>query len=203
MARYRYIVGVDEAGRGPLAGPVAVGVVMTPADFDWSLVENVRESKKLSEKMREKIYESARELESRAFLRFAVSTSSAAYIDKYGIVSAIRRALAEALARLEVAPNECRILLDGSLRAPAEYIHQETIIRGDESEPVISLASIMAKVTRDRLMKRLSPKYPAFNFETHKGYGTALHMSAIARYGLSDMHRATFCSRLHIGPRSV
>ncbi|MEK7069057.1 MAG: ribonuclease HII [Patescibacteria group bacterium] len=195
----RCIIGIDEVGRGPLAGPVAVGAVMVSADFDWSLLENVRDSKKLSEKMREKIYESARELENRSLLRFAVSTSSATYIDKYGIVHAIKRALDEALARLEVAPNECRILLDGSLKAPVEYIHQETIIRGDESEPIISLASIMAKVTRDRLMKRISSKYPTFNFEKHKGYGTALHLSAIARYGLSEMHRATFCSRLHIG----
>ena len=87
-------------------------------------------------------------------------------------------------------------MLDGSLHAPAEYIHQETIIRGDDTEPVISLASIMAKVTRDRLMKRLSPKYPAYGFDAHKGYGTLLHRRAIAQFGLSDVHRTSFCRRL-------
>ena len=199
----RYLIGVDEAGRGPLAGPVSVGAVLVPIDFDWSLVEGVRDSKKLSEKKREEIFERARELEKSSALRFAVSTSSAAYIDTYGIVPAIKRALAEALSRLEVGAQDCRVLLDGSLKAPVEYIHQETIIRGDDSEPVISLASIMAKVTRDRLMKRISAKYPAYDFHVHKGYGTASHLSAIARCGLSDMHRATFCSRLRLGSKSV
>ena len=116
---------------------------------------------------------------------------------------AIRRALAEALSRLEADPKECHVLLDGSLSAPAEYVHQKTIIRGDDSEPVISLASIMAKVTRDRLMKRLSPKYPEYDFHTHKGYGTASHISAIGRCGLSDIHRASFCRGLRLGSNTV
>ncbi|MBI5457441.1 ribonuclease HII [Candidatus Kaiserbacteria bacterium] len=192
----KYVVGVDEAGRGPLAGPVAVGAVLVPTDFDWGLVEGVRDSKKLSEKKREEIFTRAGELERSHSLRFAVSTSSAAYIDRYGIVPAIKRALAEALSRLEVEAKDCRVLLDGSLKAPAEYIRQETIIRGDDTEPVISLASVMAKVTRDRLMKRLSSKYPAYDFHAHKGYGTASHISVIQRCGLSDIHRTSFCSRL-------
>ena len=199
----RYLIGIDEAGRGPLAGPVSVGAVLVPLDFDWKLVEGVRDSKKLSEKKREEIFERARELEQTSVLRFSVSTSSAAYIDRYGIVPAIKRALAEALSRFEIEPQECRVLLDGSLKAPEEYIHQETIIRGDDTEPVISLASIMAKVTRDRMMKQLSPKYPAYDFHVHKGYGTALHLSAIARCGLSDIHRTSFCSRLRVGTKSV
>ncbi len=198
-----YLIGIDEAGRGPLAGPVSVGAVLVPVDFDWSLVEGVRDSKKLSEKVREEIFERTRELEKTSALRFSVSTSSAAYIDTYGIVPAIKRALAEALSRFEVAPADCRVLLDGSLKAPEEYIYQETIIRGDDTEPAISLASVMAKVTRDRMMKRLSPKYPAYDFHVHKGYGTASHLSVIARCGLSEIHRATFCSRLHVGSKSV
>lgn len=199
----KYLIGIDEAGRGPLAGPVAVGAVMVGVDFDWSCIEGVRDSKKLSEKVREEIFERARELQEASALRFSVSTSSAAYIDRYGIVPAIKRALAEAISRFEIEPTECRVLLDGSLKAPAEYLHQETIIRGDDTEPTISLASIMAKVTRDRLMKRLSPKYPAYDFHVHKGYGTASHLSAIARCGLSDMHRTSFCSRLRVGSKSV
>ena len=199
----KYLIGIDEAGRGPLAGPVAVGAVMVPIDFDWSLVEGVRDSKKLLEKKREEFFARAVELEQSQTLRFSVSTSSAAYIDRYGIVPAIKRALAEALSRFEADPKECRVLLDGSLKAPAEYIHQETIIRGDDTEPAISLASIMAKVTRDRMMKRLSPKYPAYDFHVHKGYGTSLHRQAIARCGLSDIHRASFCTRLRLGSKSV
>ena len=199
----RYLIGIDEAGRGPLAGPVAVGAVMVPTDFDWSVLEGVRDSKKLSEKKREEFFARAVELEESQVLRFAVSTSSAAYIDTYGIVPAIKRALAEALSRFEIEPDNCRVLLDGSLKAPAEYIHQETIIRGDDTEPAISLASIMAKVTRDRLMKRLSSKYPEYDFHVHKGYGTASHLSVIGRYGLSDIHRASFCTRLRLGSKSV
>ncbi len=198
-----YLIGIDEAGRGPLAGPVAVGAVLMLQDFDWRLLEGVRDSKKLSEKKREEFFARAVELEQSQTLRFAVATSSAAYIDRYGIVPAIKRALAEVLSRFEVEPKDCHVLLDGSLRAPAEYIHQETIIRGDDTEPVISLASIMAKVTRDRLMKRLSSKYPEYDFHVHKGYGTPSHLSAIARRGLSDIHRASFCSRLRVGSKSV
>jgi len=194
---------MDEAGRGPLAGPVAVGAVAVPADFDWGLLEGVRDSKKLSEKAREKVFERARELEKLSLLRFAVTTSSAAYIDTYGIVPAIRRALAEALSRFEIEPASCRVVLDGSLSAPAEYIHQETIIRGDDTEPVISLASVMAKVTRDRLMRRLAAKYPAYDFDVHKGYGTRSHMQVIAKRGLSDIHRTSFCSRLRVGSNAV
>ena len=96
----------------------------------------------------------------------------------------------------EAEPKDCRVLLDGSLRAPAEYIRQETIIRGDDTEPVISLASIMAKVTRDRLMKQISSKYPEYDFHVHKGYGTLAHRRIIATSGLCDLHRRTFCTRL-------
>src|SRR3989344_6162712 len=101
----RHLIGIDEAGRGPLAGPVAVGAVMGPIDFDWSVLEGVRDSKKLPEKKREGFFARAAELQESQTLRFAVSTSSAAYIDKYGIVPAIKRALAEALSRFEIKPQ--------------------------------------------------------------------------------------------------
>ena len=198
-----YLIGIDEAGRGPLAGPVAVGAVLVPVDFDWKLVEGVRDSKKLSEKRREEIFARASELEKSHSLRYAVSTSSAAYIDRYGIVPAIKRALAEALSKLtEDGPLHAKdgpryeILLDGGLHAPSQFSTQKSIIRGDDTEPIISLASIMAKVTRDRLMKRLSAKYPEYDFHVHKGYGTLAHRSAIQMYGLSEVHRTTFCSRI-------
>lgn len=192
----KYLIGIDEAGRGPLAGPVAVGAVLVPIDFDWKRIEGVRDSKKLSEKKREELFARAQELQSSSTLRYAVATSSAKYIDTYGIVPAIKRALAEALSHFEVEAHECRVVLDGSLSAPAQYIHQETIIRGDDTEPVISLASIMAKVTRDRLMRRIAPKYPAYGFDVHKGYGTLAHRSSIKKNGLSEVHRRSFCSGL-------
>jgi len=201
----RYLIGIDEAGRGPLAGPVAVGAVLVPVDFDWKLVEGVRDSKKLSEKKREEIFVRAGELEKSHSLRYAVSTSSAAYIDRYGIVPAIKRALAEALFKVTVTEDgplhakdgpRYEILLDGGLHAPSQFSTQKTIIRGDDTEPIISLASIMAKVTRDRLMKRLSPKYPEYDFHVHKGYGTAAHRKLIVGHGLCELHRTTFCSRI-------
>ena len=192
----RYVIGIDEAGRGPLAGPVSVGAVLVAHDFDWAHIEGVRDSKKLSEKTRERIYERAIEMQEASCLRFAVAMSSATYIDSYGIVPAINRALAEVLTKLGSNPHDTRVLLDGSLKAPTKYIHQETIIRGDDSEPAISLASIMAKVTRDRLMKQLAPQYPSYGFDVHKGYGTLMHRKRIAEHGLSELHRTTFCTRI-------
>ncbi len=196
----RYLIGIDEAGRGPLAGPVAVGAVVIPLNFDWKVLDGVRDSKNLSEKTREKIFERTLELQRSNQLRFAVCTSSALYIDTYGIVPAVKRALAEALSRLETNPRECRVLLDGSLKAPTEYSNQTTIIRGDDTEPIISLASIMAKVTRDRLMRRLAPRYPAYGFETHKGYATVAHRQRIRTQGFCPLHRKTFCSRIPSSP---
>lgn len=198
-----YLIGIDEAGRGPLAGPVSVGAVLVPVGFDWDQVPGVRDSKKLSEKKREEIYEFMQEFVKTSELRYAVATSSASYIDTYGIVPAIKRALVEALSKLGTAPQECRVLLDGSLKAPEEYTDQETIVRGDDSEPAISLASIMAKVTRDRMMKEVSPKYPEYDFHVHKGYGTAAHLKSIEKHGLSRLHRATFCTRLPISANTV
>lgn len=191
-----YLIGIDEAGRGPLAGPVAVGAVVVPLDFNWKVLDGVRDSKKLSEKTREKIFKCTLELQRSHKLRFVVCTSSALYIDTYGIAPAIKRALAEALSRLEANPRECRVLLDGSLKAPTEYSNQTTIIRGDDTELVISLSSIMAKVTRDRLMERSARLFPCYGFERHKGYGTRAHRDAIEKFGLCELHRKTFCSRI-------
>ncbi|MDP3646160.1 MAG: ribonuclease HII [bacterium] len=198
----RYLIGVDEAGRGPLAGPVSVGAVAVLHDFDFTLVPGVRDSKKLSEKAREKVFARMQELLGSKVLRFAVSTSSATYIDTYGIVPAIKRALAEALGKLELDPSECSVLLDGSLSAPPEYKEQKTIIRGDDSEPVISMASIVAKVMRDRMMIRLAEKFPLYGFDIHKGYGTSAHRKVIKQSGLCDLHRVTFCTRLLSRPVS-
>ena len=190
----RYLIGIDEAGRGPLAGPVAVGAVLVPIDFDWKLVHGAKDSKQMTESARASLHVKLQALQKEKQLRFAVSLVSSTYIDSKGIVSAIKLALSRAIFKLDANPKECRVLLDGGLYAPEEFDHQETIIRGDDSEPVISLASIAAKVTRDKYMKRLSTKYPQYGFEIHKGYGTAMHRDRIRKNGLSDIHRETFCS---------
>lgn len=189
----RYLVGIDEAGRGPLAGPVAVGVVVVPDRFNFLLLQGIRDSKQMKELGREIWYEKLRVLEVEHGLRHRVQFSSARYIDTHGIVPAVRDAIARALRALEVRPEESHIILDGALRAPRRFLYQKTIIGGDESEPLIALASIAAKVRRDRLMRQLALRYPEYGFEVHKGYGTKKHREALVQYGLSDIHRRSFC----------
>ena len=191
----RFLLGIDEAGRGPLAGPVSVGVVAVSEGFDVAReFPGVADSKKLREKKREEIFT---ELEARAALgdlRFTVELESAETIDKEGIVVAVHRALARGVNALAPDAALARIQLDGSLRAPAEYA-QETIIHGDSLIPIISLASIAAKVVRDRLMAELATQYPDYGFEKHKGYGTRLHYEMLEKHGLCAIHRRSF---LHI-----
>lgn len=203
----QFVLGVDEAGRGPLAGPVAVGVVMVPEGFDvLAEFPGVADSKKLSEKKREVLYEMLERRVERGDVQFAVEYGEVADIDGKGIAVAIRAALARAIRSL-VTPAESltfqsgmsdfpqgsdvEILLDGSLRAPSEY-RQKTIVGGDASVPLISLASIAAKVSRDRLMVELAKTHPAYGFAQHKGYGTKAHYEALQRHGLCAVHRATF-----------
>jgi len=192
----QFILGVDEAGRGPLAGPVAVGVVAVPEGFDVAKeFPGVADSKKLSEKKREKIFEMLLSRVALGDARYTVEFESAETIDKEGIAVVIRRAVARGVnsfvAEHASVPPAFHILLDGSLRAPPEY-SQETIINGDELIPIISLASIAAKVTRDHLMCVLAEKYPEYGFEKHKGYGTRAHYDAIMKYGQCSIHRKSF-----------
>ncbi len=187
------IVGIDEAGRGPLAGPVSVGVVAVPKLFDVALeFPGVADSKTLSEDKREEIFQLLEARDLAGDVRFSASLVDAQFIDKNGITSAIKKALAQALSH--VAPDSAfvQVFLDGSLSAPKEYLHQETIIHGDSIKPIISLASVAAKVTRDRLMYKLAIEYPLYGFEKHKGYGTVFHREAIAKHGTCSLHRNTF-----------
>lgn len=187
------MIGIDEAGRGPLAGPVAVGVVALPRGFDMRLLQGVRDSKKMSELGREMWFEKLHHFALERGVRWNVQFASALYIDTYGIVPAVRRAMARALNTLGVEEQGVRILLDGSLKAPARFATQKTIIGGDDLEPVISLASVAAKVRRDRLMLRYARAYPEYHFDEHKGYGTKDHYAALKKYGFCDIHRRTFC----------
>lgn len=188
----RFILGVDEAGRGPLAGPVSVGVIAVPEGFDVALeFPGVADSKKLSEKKREEIFEMLIARVASGDARFAVEFESAETIDREGIVPAVRRALARGVNALAPDAALVKIQLDGALRAPPEYA-QETIIHGDALIPIISLASVAAKVLRDRLMCDLAKQYPEYGFEKHKGYGTKAHYEMLLKYGPCNIHRRSF-----------
>jgi ribonuclease HII len=202
----KIILGVDEVGRGPLAGPVCVGVAAVPSNFNWEDLPGVNDSKKLTAAKRSSIYEAAVRLKEQGHIDFATACLAANVIDERGIVPAIKAATATALtevkARSGMASNDwytqVAVKLDGGLKAPVEYQHQETIIKGDSKERVIGLASIVAKVTRDRLMEALSvlPEFSQYGFATHKGYGTKKHREIIAALGLTTEHRASFCRRI-------
>jgi ribonuclease HII len=197
----RYVIGVDEVGRGPLAGPVAVGVVCVPKGFAWGLLEGVGDSKKVTPKNREAIFRRAQVLQKEGKLSYAVGMVSAKQIDAIGIVPAIQKAMNQALKKIQrtdLRIVDCMVKLDGGLKAPTEYVHQETIIKGDAKEKVIGLASIMAKVTRDRYMTKIGsePQFAPYTFAVHKGYGTKAHRTAIKKFGLSSEHRTSFCTRI-------
>lgn len=196
MSKNISIAGVDEAGRGPLAGPVAVGVAVAPLDFDWTRIPGVTDSKKVAPKNREKIYAIARTLKRQHALDYAVSLVSAAQIDKIGITRAVALGIERCFNKLGLNPQYTYVKLDGLLKAPPLFTSQETIIKGDAKEKIIGLASILAKVTRDRTMVRYAKEFPQYFFEAHKGYGTALHYEAIKVHGFSPLHRLSFCKRI-------
>ena len=195
MYKMRYVVGIDEAGRGPLAGPVAVGAVSIPLNFNKRFFKSIRDSKKLNSEERELWFELAVEARRHGELDFHVSLVSERVIDRHGISYALCLGIKRCLSGLGVV-EESQIFLDGALKAPKKFSHQLTIIRGDEKVPVISLASIVAKVIRDRKMVRLSKKFPEFNFHIHKGYGTTLHRLALEKYGPTVIHRHSFLTKL-------
>ncbi len=200
-----HIVGIDEVGRGPIAGEVAVGAVLIFAEH-YKKVEKIfpiiKDSKKLIPKKREAWLEKIREAEGFGYLVSYVTFVSSAEIDKKGIAPGIRKALAESLevvvttALKRTDLFKVRVLLDGGLKAPKEYEYQETIIKGDEKELAIALASIVAKVTRDERMVKLAKKFPEYGFEKHKGYGTRLHYAAIRKHGLTKHHRRSYLKGL-------
>ncbi len=191
----RYLLGVDEAGRGPLAGPVAVGVTRVEEGYDFSVFEGLNDSKQLSEKKREALFTILQEEVRAGRVAAVVRLVSAERIDREGIAVCIRSALHAGVRSLLPVVVEGRVYLDGSLKAPAEYA-QETIIGGDGTVPAIMLASIAAKVTRDRYMKKLAQEFPQYGFEAHKGYGTKAHYAAIEQYGPCVLHRRTFLTRV-------
>ncbi|MEK7558389.1 MAG: ribonuclease HII [Patescibacteria group bacterium] len=199
LSKTKYFIGIDEAGRGPIAGPVAVGVVaikIKNKNSKFKIFKGIRDSKQLSEKAREVWFKKISQLKKEKALDFHVSLISEKVIDKKGIVFAVFSGIRLSLKKIKAKPSSAYILLDGSLKAPVQFKNQKTIIKGDETVPVISSASIMAKVTRDRYMKRISKKYPKYAFEKHKGYGTKAHYKKIKKHGLSKIHRRSFLKKI-------
>ena len=186
----RYIIGVDEVGRGPLAGPVTVAAVCAKS---FRKFRGIRDSKKFSEKQRG---EWLKKINGTQGLKISVSSVGPALIDRLGISAAARLAVGRCLKKLAIGRKPHAIVLDGSLYAPRTYLNQETIIRGDEKIPLIAAASIVAKTHRDKKMSRLSKEYPLYNFHVHKGYGTKLHRKLVKKHGLCDIHRRSFCGKL-------
>lgn len=179
---YSAVAGIDEAGRGPLAGPVIAAAVILPAGLR---IDGVNDSKKLSAASRERLFDVIQTVA----LSIGVGVGDAALIDRINILQATRYAMLQAAAHLIPQPDY--ILIDG-ITPIATSIHQKTIKKGDSLSLSIAAASIIAKVTRDRLMVELDAVYPGYGFAAHKGYGCASHLAAIRQFGPSPVHRLTF-----------
>ncbi len=185
-------VGIDEAGRGPLAGPVSVcAFVIFDHTFLRSIPSNC-DSKSMSVKARENLRKQIDEAKKQSKISYAVTFVHASTIDKKGIEYAITWGIQKSLQKLNLNPKQVSISLDGRLVAPKEYPYQKTYIRGDSRIKEIGLASIVAKTERDQYMDRISRKYPLYAFNLHKGYGTVVHREAIKKYGIVSLHRKTF-----------
>ncbi|CDA30536.1 ribonuclease HII [Clostridium sp. CAG:492] len=184
---YNYICGIDEAGRGPLAGPVVVAAVIMPKD---SMIEGVNDSKKVSEKKREKLYELIIE----EAISYSVGIVDQNEIDRINILNATKAGLTEAVRTLKVKPE--LILVDALTNIDTCGVPYQSIIKGDAKSYSIAAASIIAKVTRDRIMREWDKVYPQYGFEKHKGYGTAAHISAIKENGLCPLHRLSFVKNI-------
>lgn len=193
------IAGVDEVGRGPLAGPIAVCAVVYDTILHEEIVAaipGVRDSKQLPMHKREVIAELARNLSEEGKISYAVAFVSAGVIDTRGLTYAAWLATKRALVRAGARPDATLILLDGGLRAPKTFTAQKTIIRGDQTQFIISLASVIAKVARDKKMRRFGEKFPEYGFENHKGYGTDAHRCAIKKHGILPIHRKSFLKNI-------
>jgi len=201
--RCRWVIGIDEAGRGPLAGPLSVGLVMMRRKTVQDILVQmplVKDSKKISAPKRDQIMAQAREFEVQGKV-YARTILSAAYaIDDLGTSQCLRDSIAEGIEELiefvGCMHKDVFILLDGALKAPAQY-RQQTYVGGDNKYFPISLASIYAKTTRDGVMEQYDIKYPQYNFYAHKGYGTKEHLNMIAKHGTCPIHKQTFLKKFY------
>ncbi|MEK7163030.1 MAG: ribonuclease HII [Patescibacteria group bacterium] len=206
--KIKYIIGIDEVGRGPLAGPVTVAAVAVTVNSKFRIKNaklKLKDSKKLLPKQREEWFYFIKQQK----ISFAIASVSPKIIDKINISNAANLAATRAVKKLLISNqqliiNSCKIFLDGGLYLNKNirvypllkkfnpFLSASTIIKGDEKIPAISLASIVAKVARDRMMMNIHKKYPRYGFDKHKGYGTKQHIKMIKKYGLSPIHRKSF-----------
>lgn len=183
---YEIVCGIDEAGRGPLCGPVCAAAVILPVDCE---IEGINDSKKLSEKKREQLFD----IITQKALAYSIYMVDAATIDEINILQATFLAMRNAVEGLSVKPDMA--LIDGNGK-PGLSVEERTVIKGDAKSVSIAAASILAKVTRDRYMLEADKKYPEYFFAKHKGYGTKLHYQAIAENGICPEHRRTFLKKI-------
>lgn len=181
-SEYTCICGIDEAGRGPLAGPVVAGAVVLPKDCT---ILHLNDSKKLSAKRRDELFDEIKE----KAISYGIGMSSPERVDEINILQATYEAMRHAVEDLSVVPD---LLLNDAVTIPQVPIKQVGIIKGDARSVSIAAASIMAKVSRDRLMIQFAELYPEYGFDQHKGYGSAAHIEAIKKYGPCPIHRSTF-----------
>ena len=183
---YNIICGIDEAGRGPLAGPVYAAAVILPRDC---VIDGLNDSKKLTEKKREKLFDDIKE----KALAYGIASADEKEIDEINILNATFLAMKRAVNSLSVKPDLA--LVDGN-QNPHTGIEEVTVVKGDAKSMSIAAASVLAKVSRDRFMLETAKKYPQYEFERHKGYGTKLHYEKIAQYGVCEIHRRTFLKKI-------
>lgn len=184
---FELICGVDEAGRGPLAGPVCAAAVILPRRLE---IPGLNDSKKLSEKKREELYEIITE----KALTYGIAFASVEEIEEHNILAATFIAMNRAIAKLNPTPQLA--LIDGNRTKGIEF-ESRSIVKGDSKCADIAAASVLAKVTRDRYMLEMAEKYPQYHFDKHKGYGTKLHYEALREYGPSEIHRLSFLRKMH------
>ncbi|HMQ02245.1 MAG TPA: ribonuclease HII [Candidatus Doudnabacteria bacterium] len=185
----KVVVGVDEAGRGPLAGPVVAAAVWFEQEVDAPWWQQIRDSKKLNEARRGEL---AQIISTHA--QVGIGLADVAEIELNNILQASLQAMKRAIENLQVSLQDSHVLVDGKFLIPDLLAHeQRAVVKGDSLIHSIAAASIVAKVTRDNLMKEYSEKFPQYGFAQHKGYGTAAHIQAIKQYGLSPIHRVSFC----------
>lgn len=183
---FKTVCGVDEAGRGPLAGPVYAAAVILPVGTE---IACLNDSKKLSEKKREELFDIINDVA----ISISVGTASEKEIDEINILNATFLAMKRAVEGLEISPDYA--IIDGN-RAPNLEIPTETVVKGDGKVMSVAAASIIAKVSRDRFMLKMAEQYPEYQFEKHKGYGTRLHYEMIEKYGVSPIHRRSFLKKI-------
>ena len=183
---FNCVCGVDEAGRGPLAGPVCAAAVILPKGC---IIEGLNDSKKLSETRREQLFD----VITKKAVAYSIAMASEKEIDEINILQATFLAMRRAVGSLEIKPDF--VIVDGN-RDPLLGIKTMTLVKGDALCESVAAASVLAKVTRDRYMLKLCEKYPEYQFQKHKGYGTKLHYEMIEKYGISDIHRKSFLKKL-------